>query len=679
MMKRKWITFLVATLASLFLLTGMIFAEAAPQIQFPRSKASLDLQAYLEADPALMALMEKSIEKAHEINPDPDTNPVDSVESFYEFLDLATIALPWNVIVEEKHPTLYDHIDQSVDYIWFLIDQPLDELKDCGYYYPTLQYHEPIATWCREYSDDWGAFLSTEDSWNDEIYRRIKDDPSMNMQYGWYADTNVWHTFNEWFSRHLIDPSVRPIADSDVVAPADSTPQGVWDIDDTGNLVQNEGVTIKSANFTSITQLIGPDSDYADAFAGGTLTHTFLDVNDYHRYHFPVSGTILEVRKIPAVNGAGGITEWDPENKRYVLCDSIPGWQMIETRDCVIIDTEEYGLVAVLPIGMSQICSCNWEDSVQVGAHVEKGDPMGYFLFGGSDIVMVFQSCVDVSIVCPQDEDGDGYEHLLMGEAYAQLAAADQETKETTGTLDKIRENGILRVGSAGDYLPMSYLDPDTGEYIGFDAELAEDLAESLGVGVEYVKTSWPTLMEDTLAGKFDLAICGITVTDARKEQALMSDGYLENGKTVLCRAEDADKYTSLAAINKPEVRVMENPGGLNEKFARENLPDATLIIHDVNQEIPGLVASGEADVMITEIMEAGYYTGQDERLAAPLIHEPFTNGELGVLMPKGSEELLAYVNEFLAEEKKTGRLDELAEKYIYRNTDSDQDLEPAA
>ena len=56
----------------------------------------------------------------------------------------------------------------------------------------------------------------------------------------------------------------------------------------------------------------------------------------------------------------------------------------------------------------------------------------------------------------------------------------------------------------------------------------------------------------------------------------------------------------------------MENPGGLNEKFARENLPDATLIIHDVNQEIPGLIASGEADVMITEIMEAGYYVGQD-------------------------------------------------------------------
>ena len=157
-----------------------------------------------------------------------------------------------------------------------------------------------------------------------------------------------------------------------------------------------------------------------------------------------------------------------------------------------------------------------------------------------------------------------------------------------------------------------------------------------------------------------------------------MSNGYLGNGKTVLCRAEDADKYTSLEAIDRPEVRVMENPGGLNEKFARENLPNATLIIHDVNQEIPGLVASGEADVMITEIMEAGYYVGQDSRLAAPLIYEPFTHGELGVLMPKGSEDLLELVNTFLDEERENGRIDELAEEYIYRYIMTDE-LDDAA
>ena len=261
-----------------------------------------------------------------------------------------------------------------------------------------------------------------------------------------------------------------------------------------------------------------------------------------------------------------------------------------------------------------------------------------------------------------------------------QAAFTEWEAQHAEGnSLAGIRERGVLRVGTAGDYQPMSFLDPDTGTYVGFDAELAEDLAASLGVTVEYVPSSWPTLMEDTLAGKFDLAICGITVTDARKEQALMSEGYLSNGKTVLCRAEDADKYTSLEAINRPEVRVMENPGGLNEKYARDNLPDATLIIHEVNQEIPGLVASGEADVMITETMEAGYYVGQDSRLAAPLIFEPFTTGDLGVLMPRGSEDLLEYVNVFLAEEKASGRIDELAEQYIFRYIRTEQELVPAA
>ena len=267
-----------------------------------------------------------------------------------------------------------------------------------------------------------------------------------------------------------------------------------------------------------------------------------------------------------------------------------------------------------------------------------------------------------------------------LKENVADRTAAWKAEKSGAGVMADILAKGVLRVGTAGDYQPMSYLDPKTGAYAGFDVELAEDLGSELGVEVEFVETSWPALMEDTQSGKFDLAICGITITEARQNAALMSDGYLANGKTVLCRAEDADKYTSLDAVNRPGVRVMENPGGLNEQFARENLPDAELIIHDVNQEIPGLIAAGEADVMITEVMEAGYYAGQDRRLAAPLIYEPFTHGELGVLMPKGSEDLLAYVNSFLKNEKASGRIDELAEEYIYRYVPKEEEaLAPAA
>jgi cyclohexadienyl dehydratase len=180
------------------------------------------------------------------------------------------------------------------------------------------------------------------------------------------------------------------------------------------------------------------------------------------------------------------------------------------------------------------------------------------------------------------------------------------------------------------------------------------------------VQTSWPTLTEDVLKEPpiFDFAIGGITITDARKQQMDMSDGYLRNGKTILCRTEDAQKFKTLNDINLPTIRVMINPGGLNEKFARENLTQATLIVYDKNEEIPSQVAEGKADVMITEITEAPYYVKSDPRLAAPLLNAPFTHGEIGILMQKNQSELLAKVNAIILQMKQDGTLKQLHEKY---------------
>lgn len=254
---------------------------------------------------------------------------------------------------------------------------------------------------------------------------------------------------------------------------------------------------------------------------------------------------------------------------------------------------------------------------------------------------------------------------LMLLAAAGLLFAGCGTVERQPDALAAVRERGVLRVGSTGDYDPMSFRDPATGKYRGFDAALAEGLARDLGVKIEYVRTSWPTLMKDTLDRKFDLALCGITITPGRKARALMSDGYLRNGKTVLCRAEDAGKYTSLAAIDRPGVRVMENPGGLNERFARKHLPHATLVIHPVNWEIPALIASGKADVMITEIMEAACYCSRDPRLAAPLLDSPFTHGELGALLPPGNETLRDHVNRFIVRERQSGHLDQLKAIYI--------------
>ncbi len=239
------------------------------------------------------------------------------------------------------------------------------------------------------------------------------------------------------------------------------------------------------------------------------------------------------------------------------------------------------------------------------------------------------------------------------------VAACAQKSQEGL----KVRDT--LLVGTTGDYRPLSYLD-DNGEYWGFGIEMAEKIAERLKVGVSFVPTSWPTLTADVIAQpqKFDMAIGGITITEARKQVMLMSDGYLANGKTILCRAADADKFLTLEDIDKTEVRVMVNPGGLNEKFANDYLTHATIIVHPRNEEIPGLVAAGEADVMITEITEAPWYVQNDARLAAPLLDKPFTNGEIGVLMRKGQEDLMEVVNKLIADMKADGSLKALCDKY---------------
>ena len=232
-------------------------------------------------------------------------------------------------------------------------------------------------------------------------------------------------------------------------------------------------------------------------------------------------------------------------------------------------------------------------------------------------------------------------------------------------TISRIQERGTLLAGTTGDYRPLSFREDD-GTYWGFGIEVAGEIAKRLGVGLQFVPTSWPTLSADVQAEPqtFDLAIGGITITDARRETMLMSDGYLANGKTILCRTEDVDHYKSLADIDKPEVRVMVNPGGLNEKFANANLTHAAIIVHQKNEEIPTLIAEGEADVMITEITEAPYYVQTDPRLAAPLINEPFTHGEIGVLMRKGQEDLLQQVNDVIRQMKSDGSLRLLHEKY---------------
>jgi phosphatidylserine decarboxylase len=422
--KKRSLVWLFAVVALCYFLSVNVLAQDTKPAYKKYESITKQLITMVQHNQELEKMLIKSIEMAKNINPDRTTNPAQTLEEYYAFVDWAAKTMPWSILSDLPYPKLYEQIDQSLDYFYFINDQCLDELKGKGYYNNSLQYHEPYRTWLINFTKEWGMYLSTEESWNEKYYKKALADERFGLQNGWYEDPSKWKTFNDFFSRYLKSPDQRPIASpndpSIISSPADSRPQGVWKIDKDSNIVPNDGVTIKSNVFKSVKVLIGEDSAYKNKFADGTLTHTVLDVRDYHRYHFPIGGPIKEVRMIEADDAAGGITKWDAKNKKYICESTEPHWQNIETRGCVIIENEKYGLVALLPIGMLQVSSVNFEDTVKAGNTVEKGDMLGYFLFGGSDFVLMFQGKVDFKLTVPKENDGE-YQHILMGEKYGEL------------------------------------------------------------------------------------------------------------------------------------------------------------------------------------------------------------------------------------------------------------------
>ena len=405
---------------TLFIVVGLISCDSS-QNDIEYGKATKELITLLDSDPHLKSLLVSSIAKAKEVNPDRNTNPAQNLEEYYEFITWAETTMPWAIVKKEEYPEIFDHIFQGFCAFYFLIDQPLSELEDKGLVNNSLQYYEPFAKWLITFNKSWGIFLDTEDSWNEEYYQMALNDSAFGLQHGWYEDSSNWKTFNQFFARYLKSPDMRPIASPDdesiVASFADSQPMGVWKIDDNSNLLGKEDVPVKSATLKSISKLIGEDSEYKDAFANGTFTHSFLNVNDYHRYHFPLGGTIKEARIVQGTNPTGGQLWWDKENNRYAFNPSAKtGWQSVETRGCVILKTTEFGLVALMPIGMAVVGSVNFEENVIPGTIVKKGDMLGHFAFGGSDFIMIFQDGVTFSLDSPKEENGDTYQHILMGE-----------------------------------------------------------------------------------------------------------------------------------------------------------------------------------------------------------------------------------------------------------------------
>lgn len=213
--------------------------------------------------------------------------------------------------------------------------------------------------------------------------------------------------------------------------------------------------------------------------------------------------------------------------------------------------------------------------------------------------------------------------------------ARAQDATPAPSLLDAVTARHQLRVGLTGDYKPFSFQDPATGAFSGIDVDLTTGLAKALGAEPVFVKTSWPTLMADFGAGKFDVLAGGVSVTLDRQKLGFFSVPTDVDGKAAIARCSDAAKYDGLDAIDRPDVRVVVNPGGTNERFDRANLHRAAIRVYPDNKTIFREVAEGRADVMITDGVETRLQQKLDPSLCAIHPDRPFDRAEKAWLLPR--------------------------------------------
>uniref|UniRef100_UPI0001BE66E0 Cyclohexadienyl dehydratase n=1 Tax=Pseudomonas aeruginosa TaxID=287 RepID=UPI0001BE66E0 len=229
--------------------------------------------------------------------------------------------------------------------------------------------------------------------------------------------------------------------------------------------------------------------------------------------------------------------------------------------------------------------------------------------------------------------------------------------------LDRILESGVLRVATTGDYKPFSYR-TEEGGYAGFDVDMAQRLAESLGAKLVVVPTSWPNLMRDFADDRFDIAMSGISINLERQRQAYFSIPYLRDGKTPITLCSEEARFQTLEQIDQPGVTAIVNPGGTNEKFARANLKKARILVHPDNVTIFQQIVDGKADLMMTDAIEARLQSRLHPELCAVHPQQPFDFAEKAYLLPR-DEAFKRYVDQWLHIAEQSGLLRQRMEHWL--------------
>ncbi len=231
--------------------------------------------------------------------------------------------------------------------------------------------------------------------------------------------------------------------------------------------------------------------------------------------------------------------------------------------------------------------------------------------------------------------------------------------------LEGILKAGELKVGFESGYMPFEMTDK-SGNFVGFDIDMAKEMAKAMGVKFVPVNTAWDGIIPALVTKKFDIIMSGMTVTQERNLKINFADPYIVVGQTVIINKKHEGKVKSYRDLNNPQFTVTSKLGTTGEQSVKRLIPKANYKSFEEEVTAAMEVVSGKADAFVYDLPFCVVFMAQQGK-AGPIVFldKPFTYEPLAWGVRKGDPDFLNWLNNFLAQVKNDGRYERIYNKWI--------------
>jgi cyclohexadienyl dehydratase len=244
------------------------------------------------------------------------------------------------------------------------------------------------------------------------------------------------------------------------------------------------------------------------------------------------------------------------------------------------------------------------------------------------------------------------------------LAIPAQAQAQGGGRLAAIQAAGRIRVGTTGDFNPMTVRDPATREYRGHQIDCAQQLARDMNLRAEFVATDWRTLINGLQADQFDVVMTGTSISVARAMAAAFTLPWGRTGFIPLVRRRDATKFASWDALNARGVTIGTTLGTTMEQFVQQALPNATLRRVESPARDWQELLGGRVDAAMTSVIEAAFLTREYPDLVAILRDQPRNPIPMAFMAPANDAQWLRFLDTWVTLRTESGFFAEMARKW---------------